>query len=143
MKIYIIMSKITILALLLITSSIFTGCNKDKAPDPRDIFVATYSVTETWTENGQSLNKPAFTMSVEKSTQQADKLLLINFANYGAGTTAEATVSGTNITIPQQTLSNSKSITGTGTLSDPTLTFSYTESINSTSIVINATAKKK
>jgi hypothetical protein len=137
------MRKTGILTFLLLLTAFWTGCKKDKAPDPRDIFVSTYSVTESWSDNGQLLTKPAFTMSVEKSTQQSDKILFINFANYGAGITADATVSGTKITIPQQTLSNSKSITGTGTLADPTLSFTYTESINNISIEITATAKKK
>ena len=53
-------------------------------------------------------------MSVEKSTKHTDMLLFINFANYGARISAEATVNGTKITIPQQTLSNSKVITGSG-----------------------------
>lgn len=53
-------------------------------------------------------------MYVEKSTKHTDMLLFINFANYGARISAEATVNGTKITIPQQTLSNSKVITGSG-----------------------------
>jgi len=136
------MRKTAILSIMLFVFALFTGCKKDKAPDPRDIYVATYRVTETWTENGQLITIPAFTMSVEKSTQQSDKLLFINFSNYGAGITAEATVSGTKITISQQTLSNLKSITGTGTFADPTLTFSYTESTGNISNTITATAKK-
>jgi hypothetical protein len=136
------MKKTAVVTFIILLTALLTGCKKDKAPDPRDVFVATYSVTETWTENSQVITKPAFTMTIEKSTQQSDKILLINFANYGTGTTAEATVNGTKITITQQTLSNSKSITGSGTLADPTLTFSYTESINNVSNQITVTAKK-
>ena len=82
-------------------------------------------------------------MTAEKSTQQADKILFVNFANYGAGITLEATISGTALTISQQTLPNLKSFTGTGSLADPTLTLNYTETINSNSVVITAVAKKK
>ena len=137
------MRKILKIALLLITTVYLTGCKKDKAPDPRDIFISTYSVTESWTDNGKQLTKPAFTMTVEKSSQHTDMILLNNFANYGAGTTVEATVSGPKITLASQTLPNLKAITGSGTLADPTLTFNYSESINNISIEITATAKKK
>ena len=137
------MRKTTFLLLMLLATASVSSCKKDKGPDVRDVFVATYSVLETWTENSIVLTKPAFTMSVEKSSQQPDLLLLNNFANYGAGITAEATVNGNKITIPQQTLSNSRVISGTGTLTDPNMTFTYTESINSVSIDITATAKKK
>ncbi|MCX6327450.1 MAG: hypothetical protein NT144_12505 [Bacteroidia bacterium] len=137
------MRKTIFLAFLLLAAATFTGCNKESDPDIRDSFVATYSVTETWTENGKTVTKPAFSMSIEKSSQDANTVLLNNFANYGAGIIAEATVSGNNLILPQQTLSNLKAITGTGTLTEPTLTFTYTESYNSVSINITATAKKK
>ncbi|MCX6255077.1 MAG: hypothetical protein NTV31_11455 [Bacteroidia bacterium] len=133
----------TFLTLILLATVTFTGCKKDSTTDIRDAFVATYSVTETWTENSKTLTKPAFTMSVEKSSQHTDMVLLNNFANYGAGITAEATISGKNLTIPQQTLPNLKAIIGSGTLSETTLTFTYTESYNNISINISATAKKK
>jgi hypothetical protein len=82
-------------------------------------------------------------MSIEKSSQHTDMLLLNNFGNYGAGTTAEATMTGNTITIPQQTLSNLKVIEGTGTLSDQTLTYNFSESFNGISNNITAIAKKK
>jgi hypothetical protein len=137
------MKKIFTPLFVLLLAALSFSCKKDKAPDPRDIFVSIYSVTETWTENGQTISRPAFTMSVEKSTQQADKILLVNFSNYGAGITAEATVSGTSLTLSQQTLPNLKSVTGTGSLADPTLTITYTETVNNVAIAITATAKKK
>jgi hypothetical protein len=118
------------------------SCKKSES-DIRDSFVATYSVTETWTENGKTLSKPAFTMSVVKSSQSQNLVLLNNFANYGAGITAEATINGKILTIGQQTLSNLKVITGSGTLTEPTLNFTYTESYNSISIDITAVATKK
>ena len=128
---------------MLLAISVLPGCEAKINADIRDSFVATYSVTETWTENNKTVSKPAFTMSVEKSSQHEDMVLLNNFANYGTGITAEATVSGYFLTIPQQTLSNLKAITGTGTLTDPTLAFTYTETYNSISINITATAIKK
>ena len=127
---------------MLLSIVTLTRCKKDKT-DFRDGFVANYSVAETWTENSKTITKPTFTMSIEKSSQDANKVLLNNFANYGAGITAEATISGNNLTIPQQTLSNSKAISGTGSLSGSTLTFTYTESYNSVSINITSTALKR
>jgi hypothetical protein len=137
------MRKTKFLALMLLATAALTGCEKKSEPDIRDIFVATYSVTETWTENSKTMSKPAFSMSIEKASLKSDVLLLNNFANYGAGITAEATISGYNMTIPQQTLPNLKAITGTGKTNGLTLTFTYTESFNSISIDITATATKK
>jgi hypothetical protein len=137
------MRKLAITLFLLAGSTAFLSCTKDSSPDIRDIFVATYSVTETWTENSKTLTKPAYSMSVEKSSQEAGKVLLNNFADYGAGITAEATISGNNLTIPQQTLSNLKAISGTGSLSGSTLSFAYTESYGSISISISASAIKR
>jgi hypothetical protein len=137
------MRKTTFLTLILVAITILPGCKTKINTDIRDSYMATYSVTETWTENNKTLSKPAFTMSVEKSSQHEDMVLLNNFANYGTGVTAEATVSGYFLTIPQQTLPNLKAIMGTGKLTDPTLTFTYTESYNNISIDITATAKKK
>jgi hypothetical protein len=136
------MRKTTFLAFMVLATIALTGCRKNDA-DPRDIFVGTYSVTETWTENSKAMSKPAFAMSVEKAFQNSDMLLLNNFANYGAGTTADATVSDYLLTIPQQTLPNLKAIIGSGKSNGPTLTFTYTESYNSISIEITATALKK
>jgi hypothetical protein len=82
-------------------------------------------------------------MTIEKSSRQADMVLLNNFADYGAGVTAEATLIAKDITIPQQTLPNSKTIIGSGSVTDSTLTFTYTESYNNISIIVSATAKKR
>jgi len=132
-----------LLAIILIAAASLTGCTKDSETDIRDSIVATYSVTETWTENSNTITKPAFTMIIEKSSRQADMVLLNNFADYGAGVTAEATLIAKDITIPQQTLPNSKKINGSGSVTDSTLTFTYTESFNSISIIVSATAKKR
>jgi hypothetical protein len=136
------MSKATFISLLLITALTFQCCKK-KDSDVRDIFIGTYSVTETWTENGKVMNKPAFSISVEKASLNINGVLLNNFANYGAGTTVEATISDYLITIPQQTLPNLKAVTGTGHTDGITMTFDYTEKLNSISIAIKATAKRK
>lgn len=129
--------------IFLIATSIWTGCTKDSAAAIRDAFVATFNVTESWTENSRTLTKPAFTMSVEKSTQNVEKLLLNNFSNSGAGFTLKALVNGDSIIIPLQTLPNLKEISGSGILTDTTLTFFYTECFNTISFPITAIAKKE
>ena len=136
------MSKTKFIAFFLVSTLAFSGCNQTNV-DVRDLFLGTYSVTETWTENGKAMSKPAFSMSVEKASLNSSMVLLNNFANYGAGTTVEATVNGYIVTIPQQTLPNLKAITGTGHSDGLTMTFNYTEKFNSISVDIVATAKKK
>ena len=137
------MKKITFLTLILIATDLFTGCNKTNNDDVRDAFVANYAVTEIWTENGKTLVKPAFTMTVEKSSQHPDMLILNNFANYGVGVSIEANVAGRELSIPLQVLSNLNSIIGTGNLADTVLTITYTETIGSSSIIVNANAYKR
>ena len=136
------MSKTKFIAFFLVSTLTFSSCNQTNV-DVRDLFLGSYSVTETWTENGKAMSKPAFSMSVEKASLNSSMVLLNNFANYGSGTTVEATVNGYIVTIPQQTLPNLKAITGTGHSDGLTMTFNYTEKFNSISVDIVATAKKK
>lgn len=124
-----------------LTSS--TSCKKDNASDIRDNFVATYLVTESWKEKGVTQINPSFSMSIEKSAQYNDKLLLNNFGDYGYGNYAEATVNGFDITIPQQKLINTKTIAGSGKLENNTLNIIYTETVGATSLVITVTAQKR
>lgn len=135
------MKRTTLLALMLFITAAFTSCKKDS--DSRDSFVATYSVTETWTENSKTLTKPPFSMPINKSALKSNVLLFNNFANYGDGVTAEATVIGNTFTIAQQTLPNLKAISGSGSLAGSTLTFTYTESYNGISIIVSTVAKMK
>jgi hypothetical protein len=132
--------RISVVTLIIISS--LTGCKKDNGLDSRDAFAATYSVAESWTENGKPLTKPAFTMSIEKSSVNSEKLLLRNFGNYGAGITVEAMLKEKAITITQQTLPNSNGIIGSGAFTDAGFTLTYTETLGSTLYVITASAKK-
>ena len=132
----------TFITLVLFMAIALTRCNKTSEPEVVSQFVSTYSVTETWTENGKAMSKPVFSMTIVPSTQHNDVMLLNNFANYGAGITVEGTISGNTLTIAQQTLSNSITVSGSGTLLIPVLTITYTEVINGNSIVVNAIATK-
>ncbi len=121
--------------------SLLSGCKKET--DIREDFVAIYSVAETWTENGKTISKPVFTMPIYKSSLNNELLLLNNFGNYGVGITAEATVSGNTLTIPQQTLPNFVTIVGSGALDGTTLTFTYTETYMGISSTVTTIAKMK
>lgn len=133
------MKKTKLLAFIIIAMTTLMGCKK--SIDIREDFVAIYSVTETWTENSKTLTKLQFSMPVYKSALNKNMLLLDNFANYNV--TVEATVSGNILTIPQQTLSNSKAINGLGTLAGTILTFTYCESCNGISTTVSTIAKMK
>jgi len=86
------MKRTTFLVLTFFAIAILMSCKK--TTDVREDFVAIYSVTETWTENGKILSKPIYSMPIYKSSINTNMLLLNNFGNYGVGVTAEATVSG-------------------------------------------------
>ena len=126
---------------MLFALTTLTSCKK--TVDVRENFAAIYSVTETWIENSKTLSKPVYSMPIYKSSQTANLLLLNNFGNYGIGVTAEATVSGNTLTIPQQTLPNSVMIVGSGTLDGTTLSFTYTETAKNVSIIISTVARMK
>jgi hypothetical protein len=129
--------------LVLLFSALATLTNCKKTVDVREDFVANYNLTETWTENGKTLSKPIYSMPIYKSTINDNLLLLNNFGNYGLGITAEATVNGNSITIPQQTLPNLITINGSGTLNGTTLTFTYTETFNGIATTVSTIAKMR
>lgn len=104
------MKRTIFLVFMFFAMATLTNCKK--TVDVREDFVAIYSVTETWTENNKTMSKPVYTMPIYKSSQTANLLLLNNFGNYGIGITADATVNGNEITIPQQTLPNLVAIIG-------------------------------
>lgn len=136
------MRKKTFIILLFVITA-FLGCTQDDLSGDVNQFLATYSVTETWAENGTNVTKPVFTMTILPSVIHGDGLLLNNFGNYGAGITADATFIGNQLTIQQQTLPNLKSISGSGILLGPTMTFTYTEVFNGKSVDVSVTATKK
>lgn len=135
------MKKIFSILLLVVSAWLFSDCKKNN--DSRDNFVGIYSVNETWVENSTTLTKPAFSMPIYKSSVDSKLILLNNFSNYGIGITAEGIVTGDLLTIPSQLLANGKTITGSGSLSSMTLTFTYTESYNDITFKITSTAKIK
>ena len=130
------------LLILAIYTSLLMGCKKDI--DAPDNSVYLYGVTESWTENGKTLSKPVFYMSVYKSFINNDAWLLNDFADYGDGIIVEVIINNNQLTIPRQTLSNSKSVVGSGSLDYlHTMTFTYTETYNGISNIISTVAKRR
>jgi hypothetical protein len=136
------MKNVTFLfAALIFIATFFVGCKK--TIDEREVFLAFYNVNETWTENGKTLIKPSFLMPVYKSSLNNSILLLDNFADYGVGVVVEATVSSNKLTISSQSLPNLRTIVGSGSLENSTLSFTYTETYKGVSNVITTVANKK
>ena len=130
------------LLILAIYTLLLMGCKKDI--DAPDNSVYLYGVTESWTENGKAFSKPVFYMSVYKSFINNDAWLLNDFADYGDGIIVEVIINNNQLTIPRQTLSNSKSVVGSGSLDDlHTMTFTYTETYNGISNIISTVAKRR
>jgi hypothetical protein len=127
------MKKQYYLFLLLLASStvfVFDSCKKksnDDNTDGRDKFVAVYGVTENGTDfTGTPYTNYTFDITVTKSSSVSSDILISNFGDFGA--TVKATVTGNNITIPQQTQTiagAASGISGSGSLSGTTLTFDY------------------
>lgn len=123
--------------LFITLSLLLWNCDKEST-DSIETLVATYSVNETWMENNISISRPGFTLNIVKSFQSPDKILLNNFGNYGVGTTVEAIVSENTLTIPKQTLPNSRIVEGSGTKTDSSIQITYTETQGTVAIVITA-----
>ena len=120
-----------VFTLLAVTSSslLFNGCKKDKddPEDARNKFVAAYGVTEEGTDlTGNQYSNYKFDIAITKSSSNSTDILISNFGDFGV--TVKATVSGSNITMPQQTQTinqTSVGIDGSGSISGSTLTFDY------------------
>lgn len=95
------------------TVAVFSSCQPDEQPAPadeRDVYVAAWTVNEHSSQIGAS----TYTVHINKSTSNASQVLIENFYNLGFSFKATADISGTTITIPQQTL-NSNQLHGSGT----------------------------
>ena len=109
--------------LLLAMLTIAPGCKKDT--DDREKFLATYNVVESC--NSGNYN---FEMAITTSETADNAVLISNFGD--SGVSASATVSGNNITIPQQTVTVAGiafSFSGSGTLNGSSLSITYNYNI--------------
>ena len=94
-----------------------TGCDDDEDSIDRSQFVGTYSVAENC--DGQT---DAYTMTVSTSSSDDNGILIDNLFDVGGEITA--TVSGSNITIPQQTV-DGVAYNGSGSISGNVLTINF------------------
>jgi hypothetical protein len=116
--------------LLLVSVSlvlIITSCKKDSNTDARDQYLATYGVSETFTNVGGGTGTDTYDITITKSTTKATTILISNFGNQNV--TAEATVSENTISIISQTITVGGSIyglSGSGSINGNILNISYT-----------------
>jgi len=114
---------LAVLSLLLI----FSSCgDKTEDPDFRDVYQGTYVGTETWTNNGETTSQEQ-NVAVSKSSVSINKILLtgdIMVSNQVVD--AIVATDGTfSFTFTTQISGASKTVTGSGTITDRNLTFSY------------------
>ena len=83
--------------------------------------VATYSVTETCSVTGAA----TYTVDFAASGTSLDKILVNDFGGYTSLDGVAMTVSGTTVTVANQTISG-YTVSGTGTISGSTITMNYT-----------------
>lgn len=105
---------------------VLTSCSNDddKAPDTRSLFVGTYSVEDISTSTGYVYN---YDVSISNSAN--GELEISNFADL-FNVPVKATVAGTTLNIESQSFTNPSGktivVSGTGSMVNNVLTFSYT-----------------
>jgi hypothetical protein len=106
--------KISLFILLGFTAVLLPTCTPDEEePNPndaRDTYVASWDASEQSSQVGQN----NYVVHINKSTSNASQVLIENFYNIGFQFKATATISGNNLTIPQQTY-NGNQLNGSGT----------------------------
>jgi hypothetical protein len=129
-------SRFFFLAIILL-SGLLTSCQPDAQPTPaddRDVYVASWTCSEHSSQVGVS----SFTVHINKSTTSTSQVLIENFYNLGFSYKAVTDISGTSMTIGQQTL-NGNQLHGSGTKSG-TNTINLTYYVNNGSTIDTCTA---
>lgn len=125
------------LAFALLPVALFTvGCQPDEAEpaDDRDKFVDVWHVVETSSQIGQT----PYDVHINLSTTNTSQVLLENFYNVGFSFKAVANVSGSSLTLNNQTY-NSSQLQGSGSMNgNNTINLSYT--VNDGSSIDTCTA---
>lgn len=138
-----IMKRKILFLLFLTPIMLVSSCKKDEAVDPRDSFVATYNVSETWS-NPNGTGTDSYQITITKSATDNSKIIVSNFADFGL--TIDATVSGSSMTIPQQSVTIENSVvgaSGSGSVSGNVLNFSYTLTGSSGNLNATCVATKR
>ena len=111
------------IAAAILTVSLFTSCEKE---DDRDAFVGTWNVNETWTISGWGSGTDNYTITISKSSTADNGIIVSSFGDIDV--TINATVSGSSVTIPSQTVyydGDAVNVSGSGSLSGSTLIYNY------------------
>jgi len=136
------LKKIKYLLLVLFLTTITQACEPDEPEDPtitaRDNFIGTWLCTEE--------NKLTYTVTIVKSTDNNNNVLLKNFHHFGQNEHVIGEISGTTITLPQQSAcENTWFVNGSGVLTanKKDILFQYTVSDGATPKTVNATYTKQ
>jgi hypothetical protein len=114
-------SRKTVALVLISFAAIFDACEKSEpeiSTSDRDAFIGNYSAEST----GPGGNRN-FTLQITASSSAEDQIKMVNFDG-GNGTTILATVSGSQVSIPTQSVSG-ETYQGTGNLSGKNLTINF------------------
>lgn len=137
------LKKIVYLLSLVIIATIIHSCEPDEKEDPinvnpRDKFLGTWLCTEQ--------NKLTYTVNIVVSPDNSSNVLLKNFHHFGLNEHVVGEISGTTITLPQQSASqNTWFVNGSGvmTANKKDIIFQYTVSDGATPRTVNATYTKQ
>ncbi|MFP4288198.1 MAG: hypothetical protein ACLFQS_02985 [Bacteroidales bacterium] len=132
-----------IVLVLLSITTILSACSKDDDADAREIFEGTWRATENFVFDGAPFSD-TYTFTITKSSGSEKNILLTGFAAEPSESIT-ASVDGNSFVIPQQTIiSNGESVgvSGSGSISDNTITYSYNASFIDASINVSGTASK-
>jgi len=130
-------------AVLLGIVTLFSACSKDDEVDAREAFEGTWRATETFVFDGTPFSE-TYTFTITKSSGSERSILLTGFAAEPSET-INASVDGSSFVIPQQTIisgGESVGISGSGSISGNTITYSFNASFVDFSININGSASK-
>lgn len=130
-------------AVLLGVVTLFSACSKEDEVDAREAYEGTWRATESFVFDGVPFND-TYTFSITKSSGSERNILLTGFAAEPSETIS-ASVDGNSFVIPQQTIisaGESVGVSGSGSISGNTITYSYNASFVDFSININGSATK-
>lgn len=94
----------------IIVTALFSSCQPDETPDSRDSYVASWAVNESSSQIGTT----NYTVHINVVSSNTTQVQIENFYNIGFGFKAIADISGSAITLPQQTY-NGNQLHGSGT----------------------------
>jgi len=135
------MKKLTIpfLSMLLALAILAPGCKKDKEAD-REKFLAVYSMVESCPSGNSN-----YDMTIAASASGDNAVVITNFGDF-FGVSITGTVSGNNLSIPQQNVtvqSLAVGVSGSGTLNGNSLAITYTYTVLGQAETCSMTCTKK